>query len=237
MATSDDGRNGDGDGDGATTRELTRIVLRPFGSPLPLGFFAFGAGVFSTALQELGLLPPSESRIVALVVLCMCLPLELLASVIAFLARDAAGGTALGLFAASWAVAGAAMLTRPPPATSPTLGAFYAFLAVVCLLIALAAMKGKPFLGALLLLSATRFTLVSVYQWAGASGARPVAGVVGLVITLVALYGGEAFLVEDTQQRTVLPLFRRRRARVAIEGSLGDQLARITREAGVRQQL
>lgn len=218
-------------------RALTRIVLRPFGSPLPIGFFAFGVGVLLTALQQLGVLPPTEARLVALIGLCFCVPLELFAAVIAFLARDGAGGTILALFGTSWAVTAAVTLTRPPPATSPTLGVFDLFLAVVCVLIAAAAMKAKPFFGVILLVAAARFALVGAYQVAEIDALRPVAGIVGLVLTVVALYGGEALLVEDTQGRTVLPLFRRQGARTAIEGNLGDQLSQVTREPGVRHQL
>jgi uncharacterized protein len=218
-------------------RALTRIVLRPFGSPLPIGFFAFGVGVLLTSLQELGALPPTEARLVALIGLCFCVPLELLAAVIAFLARDGAGGTILGLFGTSWAVSAAVMLTRPPPATSPTLGVFYLFLTAVCVLIAAAAMTAKPFFGVLLIVAAARFALVGAYQLAHVDLLRSIAGIVGVALTVVALYGGEALLVEDTQGRTVLPLFRRQRARAAIEGDLDDQLKQVTREPGVRHQL
>lgn len=51
------------------------------------------------------------------------------------------------------------------------------------------------------------------------------------------MYGGLAFGLEDVQQRTVLPLFRRGAARDAIEGSLEEQLRGLATEAGVRQQL
>jgi hypothetical protein len=129
------------------------------------------------------------------------------------------------------------MLTRPPPATSPTLGVFYLFLVAVCVLIAAAAMTAKPFFGVLLIVAAARFALVGAYQLAHVDVLRSVAGIVGLALTAVALYGGEALLVEDTQGRTILPLFRRQRARDAIEGDLDDQLKQVTREAGVRHQL
>jgi hypothetical protein len=53
----------------------------------------------------------------------------------------------------------------------------------------------------------------------------------------VALYGGLALALEDANQETVLPLFRRGQARGAIEGGLDEQLEGLAREAGVRQQL
>ena len=46
---------------------MTRIVLRPLASPLPLAFFAFGAGSLMLSGLQLGLIPASETRSVALV--------------------------------------------------------------------------------------------------------------------------------------------------------------------------
>ena len=46
-----------------------------------------------------------------------------------------------------------------------------------------------------------------------------------------------ALLLEDAKRRTVLPLFRRGAARMAVESHLGDQVQSIEREAGIRQQL
>lgn len=53
----------------------------------------------------------------------------------------------------------------------------------------------------------------------------------------LSIYCGLAFLMEDVNQRTILPLLRRGTARQSLEGDLGDQFQRIEREAGVRNQL
>jgi len=53
----------------------------------------------------------------------------------------------------------------------------------------------------------------------------------------IALYGGLAFLLEDTLGKTVLPLARRGAARTAIESGLEEQLHAIEDEAGVRRSL
>lgn len=63
------------------------------------------------------------------------------------------------------------------------------------------------------------------------------AGVVGIAIAVASVYGGLAFLLEDLQQRPVLPLGRIKAARESFEGDLRTQLGRIENEAGVRQQL
>ena len=46
---------------------MTRIVLRPLASPLPLAFFAFGAGSLMLSGLQLGIIPASEARSVAIV--------------------------------------------------------------------------------------------------------------------------------------------------------------------------
>ena len=46
---------------------MTRIVLRPLASPLPLAFFAFGAGSPMLSGLQLGMIPTSETRSVAIV--------------------------------------------------------------------------------------------------------------------------------------------------------------------------
>jgi uncharacterized protein len=54
---------------------------------------------------------------------------------------------------------------------------------------------------------------------------------------LIALYGGMAFLLEDTLRRTLLPLARTGVARTAIESGVEDQLSAVEDEAGVRRRL
>ncbi|MGW7522366.1 hypothetical protein [Streptomyces sp. NPDC054783] len=100
-----------------------------------------------------------------------------------------------------------------------------------------AAVPGKPLFAALLLIGTCRFTLTGSYEAGGAAVLRTAAGWTGVALAAFALYGGFALLLEDTAQRTVLPLGRRGRARTSLRGDLGHQLHRAEREAGVRRQL
>ena len=77
----------------------THIVLRPVGSPLPLGFFAFGTGVALTSLLELQVLTASHQ--VAVLLLTFPAPLELLACVLAYLVRDSGAATSMGVSGAT----------------------------------------------------------------------------------------------------------------------------------------
>jgi succinate-acetate transporter protein len=70
---------------------MTRIVLRPLASPLPLAFFAFGAGSLLLSGLQLGLIPTSETRSVALAQAAFVFPPLALFSVLAYLSRETLG--------------------------------------------------------------------------------------------------------------------------------------------------
>ena len=106
------------------------MVLRPLGSPLPLGLLALApAGLLLSALQ-VGAFSQSETTTVALLVLAFAAPLDAIAAVLCFLARDTLGGSGLGVFAGAWLASGLVLLTSPPNTTSPAFGTF--LLAVSC---------------------------------------------------------------------------------------------------------
>src|SRR5256714_13945012 len=82
--------------------EQTRIVLRPIGSGLPLGFFSFGIGMLLLGCSGIGWIPAGEQKDVGMFLIAFVFPLELIATVVAFLARDTLDATTLGLFTTSW---------------------------------------------------------------------------------------------------------------------------------------
>jgi uncharacterized protein len=90
----------------------------------------------------------------------------------------------------------------------------------------------------MLLLGACRFALTGVYQGSlGGPVTATVAGWIGLPLAALSLYGGLALILEDSAQRTVLPIGRRGRARSALEDTIAHQIEGAEREAGVRRQL
>ncbi len=232
-----DGAGHDGDGRAHADGAAVRIVVRPLGSPVPLGFFAFSIATALTASVELGWLPQTEGRTVALIVLACIVPLEAGPALFALLARDGAGATLMGIFASSWTAFAVTRLTTVPGSQSAALGVFWILLAGVSLLLAGASARTKPFYSTILVLAAARYAAGGFHELHPAHWLALVAGWLGLPILVAGLYGALALLIEDTVQRTVLPLFRRGQARAAMEGDLGDQLSRIADEAGVRQQL
>jgi succinate-acetate transporter protein len=214
-----------------------RIVLRPLGSALPLGFFVFGTGMAVLGGLQLHFIPLPMTHQAAVLLLTFVAPLEGLAAVLAFLSRDGLAGTGLGLFAGSWATVGVQYLIGQPGARSPVQALYFFTFAVAVMLLGVVARKGQLLLATILLAAAVRTVLSAVYELLGTGALQTISGLVSLVITALALYGGLALLLEDTAHGTVLPLARRGQSRTALEGSPSEQLGDLEQEAGVRRNL
>ena len=199
-----------------------RVTLRPIGNPLPLGFLALAGGTLLVSALQLEWLKPTEGENVALILIAFVFPLQLLASVFGFLARDVAAGTGMGLLSGTWLSIGLVLLTSDPGATSDALGLFLLLAAVAMLVPAAAAATGKLAAAAVLGTTALRFATTGLYELTAAEGWKTLAAIVGLALCALALYAALAMALEDALQRTVLPLGRRDE----IEG-----------EPGVREQL
>jgi succinate-acetate transporter protein len=214
-----------------------RIVLRPLASALPLGFFAFGTGMAVLGGVDIPLLPQAVLHPAAVVLLTFVAPLQILAAVLAFLARDGMAATGLGLFAAAWATIGVQDLLATPGSTSPVLGLYLITFTVIIALLGTVAVRAQPLLGLILMISSLRTVLAGVYEVGGPKPLFTTAGVIGVALTALAFYGALAFLLEDTAHRTVLPLARRGQARTSLTGDVYAQLHDIETEAGVRRSL
>jgi succinate-acetate transporter protein len=214
-----------------------RIVVRPYASSLPLGFFAFGVGMLLLGGFGTGWVHASERHTVGLLLASFVFPLELLCAIVAFLARDAFGATGLGMFSTSWLALGLANLRASQDALSRTVGLYELGFAVAIVLLAVAAFGGKPLIGVILLAATVRSALAGVYQFGAPHAFETAAGWTAVGIFCVAMYGGIAFLLEDVQKRAVVPVFRRGSSRESFEGDLQAQLSQLGDEAGVRQTL
>jgi hypothetical protein len=222
--------------DGARYVDQTRIMLRPIGSGLPLGFFAFGIGMLLLGCSAIGWIPVSEQKDVGMMLMSFVFPLELIATIIAFLARDTLGATTLGLFTTSWLTLGWGFYSSPPGSTSITLGIYLFGFATVAALLALMSIRGKPFFSVLLGAAAARMVLAGVYEVGGRHEWYKISGGFGIALAALAMYGGTALGLEDARQQELLPLFRRGGADEAFQG-YEAQLQRLEAEPGVRQQL
>jgi succinate-acetate transporter protein len=227
-----------GNGQIGPERTVTRVMLRPIGSPLPLGAFTLvPAGLLLAGLQ-LEWFTPHDAKAIPLLLLGFAVPLQLSASLLAFMARDSLVGTGFGLFTGVWLAFGLAGLSAGLTSTNPVLGVF--FLAVgglFALLMSGGFAGGKAAAGAIILAGSARFILSGLYELSSNSGVEHAAGIVGLVFVGVAGYVGLATLLEDSAKRRLLPMGRRNRARAAIDEDLEAQLHQLEHEAGVREQL
>ena len=79
-------------------RSMTRIVLRPIGSPLPLGFFTLAIDSVLVSAFQWGILPAADHRAVALIVL-PAFVVQLIVGILAFLSRDSIAATVMLSFA------------------------------------------------------------------------------------------------------------------------------------------
>ena len=209
-------------------RELpreVRIVVRPYATALPLGFFSFGVGMLLLGGFGNGWLPVSDQHTVGLLLAAFVFPLELVAVLFAFLARDAFGAAGLGLFSTSWLTLGLADLTGPAGVPSRAVGLYLLGFSFMVGCLAVAAFLGKPLIGMLLLLATARGALGGAWEFGAPQSLETAAAWIAVA------------LLEDVKKETVLPLLRRGTSRDAIEGDLAAQLERIADEAGVRQTL
>ncbi|MFF8595038.1 hypothetical protein ACF061_27030 [Streptomyces sp. NPDC015220] len=217
--------------------EAATVTVRPYGNPLPLGFFSFGIGMALLAGAALGVISGDQVRPMGILLTVFVFPLEFLATVMAFLTRDTAAAAALGLFATSWAGLGVLHVVAPAQRTGIAVGMYLSAFALMLLPLAVVGFLGKTLLGVVLSVSTVRAAVAAAYQLGAPHALELADGAAASLLVALALYAGTAFLVEDLRQRTVLPILRRGEARRAIEGDPGDQHSRLPREPGVRKQL
>src|SRR4051812_26275155 len=141
-------------------RTLARVTLRPIGSPLPLGAFALvPAGLLLSGMQ-LDWFAPSDAKAIAFIVLGFAVPLQLIASVFAFLGRDALVGTGFALFAGIWLAFGLTSASGSVQQTSAPLGVFFLACGVLFMLLMGGGVAGgKTGAGAVIFAGSVRFIL------------------------------------------------------------------------------
>ncbi len=217
---------------------VARVMLRPIGSPLPLGAFALVPSGLLLAGSQLGWFSTTDQKMIPLLLLGLAVPLMLVASVLAFLGRDALVGTGFGIFAGTWLAYSLASMSGPPGRVSHAMGVF--FLAIAALFIMLSGgglAGGKAAAGMIIVMASARFLLSGLYELTSSKGVEHASGIVGLVFVAVSGYVGFATLLEDSARRTLLPIGRRGLAKAAFSDGLGAQLDELEHEAGVREQL
>ena len=219
-------------------RDPALIWLRPIATPLSLGLLAQAVMSFVLSGYELAWVDQTaQAHAVALIALVVVVPLQAGASVFGFLARDPAAATGLGILAGTWAAFGAVKLLSAPGARSATLGLLLCAAGVALVVPAAASFTGKIAAGLVLLIAAARFAVSGAYELGGSATVQHAAGIVGLVLSAVALYAALAFELEGVTGRTVLPIGRHGHGALAMQGDLGEQMRQLPHEPGVRRPL
>src|SRR6185437_5696262 len=166
----------------------THVVLRPIGSPLPLGMSGLAIGSFVQSGLDLHWIPSRDVHQVGLILLAVPFPLQLLACVLAYLARDGTVGAALGVLASSWLAMGLVHLTADPGQTSAALGLMLLASGGALSLSAITASQSKRLTACVFMTASARFMSAGVYGLSVAAAWQNVAGVLGLVLTAAASY-------------------------------------------------
>jgi succinate-acetate transporter protein len=209
-----------------------QVFLRPIANPLPLGFLALAAGTLLVSALQLEWLAPSDGSKVALILIAFVFPLQLLTSILSYLARDVIAGTGMGILSGTWLSIGLITLASPAGATSDALGLFLLMAGLAMWVPASAALASKLIPAAVLGTAGLRFMLTGAYELSAANSWQHVAGIVGLILCALGVYAALAMTYEDALRATVLPLGRR-----GSGTDLARQSAGLDSEAGVRDQL
>jgi len=218
-------------------QRLTTISLRPIGAPVSLGLFGLAGATLAVSGLQLGWIDAAEGKNVALVLIGFAFPAQALASVISFLARDGVAGTALGVLALTWLAFGLIQFRSQPGATSDALGLFLLASASAMALTGTTTTMSKLVVGMVFLTASVRLALGGLYELTSNTGLEDAAGVTGLLLFALALYAAWAGELEEALGKTVLPLGRRGKGKVAVNGSLLEQVAETPTAPGVRVQL
>ena len=215
-------------------RSMTRIVLRPIGSPLPVGFFTVAIDNVVVSSLQWGIIPASADRAVGLIVFTAFV-VQTIVGIFALLARDSAAGTLMLSFATTW-LADALVYGLHPSGAAQALGIFSITFAVFVAIMLTSALP-KRALAAVLTAAVPRFLISGIADITGSHAVAQAAAVLGYLLAAVAMYTAFALLWEDSRGRELLPVGRRGPALRATTGGLADGLRDIERQAGVRRTL
>lgn len=212
-----------------------RVFLRPIGSPLTIGLSGLTIASLVASGLALRWIPVTQGHKVGLMLVTVPFILQLVACVLAYLARDGATGAGMGVLSVTWLAEGLVHLTSAPGSRSGALGLMLLSAGAVICLSASAASVTKPLPATIFLIAGLRFVVLGVYELAGVSAWQNAAGIIGLVVCGLAGYGVIAFELEDQRHRALLPTFRRGRGRLAVQADPRERVGEVSDEAGVRQ--
>ncbi len=214
------------------------IMLRPIGVPLALGFFGLAGATMVLAGLQLGWIPRSQQVQVGIVLVAFPFPLQLIASLVSFPARDGGTAAAFGTLAATWLAAGLVLISSPPGSTSGAMGLLFLTSGAALALMAFSTAQSKLVPGVVLSLASLRYATAGIHELSEVRVWEHISAIVGLVLAGAAIYAALAAELEAMRGQTALPLGRTRGgAGLSPDASFEEQLERLESEAGVRRRL
>lgn len=180
-----------------------QVFLRPLCSPLPVGFVGILAATTVLAGLQLGWIPVTESSQVGILVV-LVLPVQLLASTMGFLVRDAVAATGMGTLAVAWSAIGVVTLIGAPGARSRALALLLFCLAAALLVSARVALLGNIIAAVVLAVAAVRLVVTGVYEYDGGTTWMHAAGWIGIALAAVALSAILALELQEKRRRVAL---------------------------------
>jgi len=218
-------------------RSHSRIVLRPVGTPLPLGFLGQMVGRHHRVqCGAVGWIPTTEGWVIAVAVLLFTVPVQLLASVFGFLARDPVARTGDG---AARRNVGCPCRCHRDFASGNAHRRAWRRCAHRSHRDGGTGIRGvrKARRGRSNAMSALRFVTTGLDGITASPGWGPLPGSSGLVLAVGAFYAALGFEWEVARGRTVSPLLRGGGGRSALHAVFSSQVSNVAHEAGVRRQL
>src|ERR1700691_6115500 len=169
----------------ADLRFMTRIALRPIGSPMSSGFFTVAIdSVLFSALQW-GVLPAADQRAAALIVF-PAFVVQVIVGIFAFLGRDSIAATLMMSFATTCLI-DALIFYVDPPGAAAAIGIFFIVFSVFAAFM-LASALPKRALAAVLVVAVPRFLIAGIAEITGSPGVAQAGAVLGFLLAAVALY-------------------------------------------------
>jgi hypothetical protein len=217
--------------------EITRIFLRPIGTPLPLGFLALCGATVGVSAVQIGWVPLAQAKTIGLGLVVFVAPLQLLSAMYGFLARDPVAGTGMAVLAGTWALVGFSWRSQGAASPSPGLGVLLVVAAASMLVPITASVPRKVVAGLVMVGAAARLAVTGAYELGGSAALKSAAGWLGVALAVVAWYAALALEAEDARGRAVFPTLRFGGGEKVMTGSLSDEIEGVQHEAGVRQQL
>jgi uncharacterized protein len=217
----------------------TRIFLRPIANPFALGFTGLAVATILVSGVELGWIAGSDRAQTAILIIAFAPPIQLVACVFGFLARDAVAATALGVQSVSWLAVGLSLLLAKPASHGHSHElALLLFISGATMLGSASNAAQTKLVPALVVgLTGVRYILTGVYKIGNGAGWMHAAAWIGVALSAAAIYAVLSLETEDVRHHTGLPTLRRGKGKQVLEPHLAAQVEQVAAEAGVRSRL